>query len=796
MPRMNLHRAAALVGLYLLLQAPTGHARQAPEIVMRPGASATRAGTWRVLTDATAAGDVAVHQPNAGAAKVGTASSSPANYFEVSFDAQAGTPYHLWIRARAEGNHWANDSVFVQFSGSVSSSGSAIYRIGSSSAAVVNLEDCGGCGVSGWGWQDNGYGAGVAGPDIRFGSTGRQTLRVQQREDGVIIDQIVLSPSRYLDASPGSLKNDTTIVPLDATEPPAVTLVRGPYLQQPSASAMTVVWGTRESGAAEVTFRPSGGSDTTVAATSRRVTAAASGLGFDYIHHEARLTGLAAGTTYTYVPSVGGTEVIGASTFRTAPATGSGVVTFIAFGDSGTGSVQQRQLAQRMSADTFDLALHAGDIVYGAANGTGDASYRTYDDWFFDVYANWLRSRPFVPTEGNHDSRPSNNNGRAYLDLFSLPRNGASGGFPEHAERYYSFDYGPVHFIVLDTEFAFQDVTRRAEQLSWADADLSATSQPWKVALFHRSPYSAGGEHGSDAAVRAAFAPFLERHAVQLAISSHEHVYERSVPWSESSSSNAVTYVVAGGGGAPLYPAGTAAWTAFSARRHHYVRARADACTLKLDAIGLDGVRFDGTTISRCSAPPPPEQDAGDVILYASDAAASAGRWVVENDTTAAGGQRIRHPNANAAKLTTALANPANYFDLIFDAEAGVPYRLWIRGKPDSNHYNNDSVFVQFDRSTTAAGTPQFRIGSTGATTVAIEDCGGCGVAGWGWQDNGYGRNMLGPAIHFATSGPQRLRIQTREDGLAIDQVVLSPERYFSRAPGVLKNDTTILIRP
>ena len=54
---------------------------------------------------------------------------------------------------------------------------------------------------------------------------------------------------------------------------------------------------------------------------------------------------------------------------------------------------------------------------------------------------------------------------------------------------------------------------------------------------------------------------------------------------------------------------------------------------------------------------------------------------------------------------------------------------------------------------------------------------------------------MLGPVVYFAQSGTQRLRIQTREDGIGIDQIVLSAVRYIQKAPGVLKNDTTILPR-
>ena len=77
-----------------------------------------------------------------------------------------------------------------------------------------------------------------------------------------------------------------------------------------------------------------------------------------------------------------------------------------------------------------------------------------------------------------------------------------------------------------------------------------------------------------------------------------------------------------------------------------------------------------------------------------------------------------------------------------------------------------------------------------------MEDCSGCGLSGWGWQDNGWGVGVRGPLIYFAGNGVQRLRIQTREDGLSIDLLVLSPDRYLTASPGALKNDNTILIRP
>ena len=93
----------------------------------------------------------------------------------------------------------------------------------------------------------------------------------------------------------------------------------------------------------------------------------------------------------------------------------------------------------------------------------------------------------------------------------------------------------------------------------------------------------------------------------------------------------------------------------------------------------------------------------------------------------------------------------------------------------------------------TSSGAAAYRIGTTAATAYVLEDCSGCNVSGWGWQDNGYGTGVLGPALYFNVTGPQTLRIQTREDGLSIDQIVLSPGKYLSVSPGATKNDTTIV---
>jgi hypothetical protein len=53
----------------------------------------------------------------------------------------------------------------------------------------------------------------------------------------------------------------------------------------------------------------------------------------------------------------------------------------------------------------------------------------------------------------------------------------------------------------------------------------------------------------------------------------------------------------------------------------------------------------------------------------------------------------------------------------------------------------------------------------------------------------------LGGSIYFATTGTHTVRVQVREDGISLDQIVLSPSAYLTTAPGAAKNVTTILTK-
>jgi hypothetical protein len=138
--------------------------------------------------------------------------ASPSHYVDVPFTAQANTPYRLWLRLRALNDSKYNDSIWVQFS-DARANGTTVYRTDTTAGLNVNLAtdpDAGS--LDRWGWQNSAYWLSQP-TTVTFPTTGARTLRIQVREDGVQVDQIVLSPATYLNQPPGSVTNDKTVVP-------------------------------------------------------------------------------------------------------------------------------------------------------------------------------------------------------------------------------------------------------------------------------------------------------------------------------------------------------------------------------------------------------------------------------------------------------------------------------------------------------------------------------------------------------------------------------------------------------
>lgn len=283
---------------------------------------------------------------------------------------------------------------------------------------------------------------------------------------------------------------------------------------------------------------------------------------------------LAPATTYCYDVSDGssGGERLG---FRTAPSPGSGAtVRFIAIGDSGGGGSDQKALRDQMATVPFDFMIHTGDIAYGSGTRTD------FQDKFFAIYADYLKYFPVFPASGNHEYETED--AAPFREAFVLPANGG----PDGLERWYSFNWGDVHFVALDTE------KTGPVQAAWLEADLAANTLPWTIVYGHKPPFSSG-DHGNDAGFRTYFVPIIEKYHVPLVLNGHDHDYERTLP------QNGVTYVVTGGGGRGVRPVGTSAFTAFSDAVIHFTYVTITGDQLALHAIDALGQEFDSLVIRR-----------------------------------------------------------------------------------------------------------------------------------------------------------------------------------------------------
>ena len=206
---------------------------------------------------------------------------------------------------------------------------------------------------------------------------------------------------------------------------------------------------------------------------------------------------------------------------------------FWVVGDSGTGGENQAKVHTAMRKYNqvknleLDMYIHVGDMAY--TSGTdGEFSER-----FFKMYEPTLRNTVCWAAMGNHEGKTSKgeNGIGPYYDAYICPKAAEAGGLPSGKEAYYSFDYGKVHFIVLDSH----DLDRRptGAMAQWLKADLEKTKAEWLIAYFHHPPYTKGS-HDSDKEeqlieMREHIMPLLESGGVDIVFTGHSHIYERSM---------------------------------------------------------------------------------------------------------------------------------------------------------------------------------------------------------------------------------------------------------------------------
>ncbi len=313
-------------------------------------------------------------------------------------------------------------------------------------------------------------------------------------------------------------------------------LSRGPYLQVATDTSIVIRWRTDASVRSRVRYGTTLGDlrDTIDDLLLRT-------------EHIMKLTGLKPGTRYYYsIGSLRDTLQYGPDNyFSTFPVPGTnGSYRIGVFGDCGYLSLNQAgvrdQLIKYLGTNDLNAWILLGDNAYSDGN---DMEYQAR--FFIPFKDHLLKKYPVFPSPGNHDYHDADfsseyaqeTHGTAYFQNFSMPVKGESGGVSSGNPAFYSWDLGNIHFISLDSygmeENKYFLYDTLGPQAQWLKRDLETNrNRGWVIVYMHHPPYSKG-THDSDtddimSGIRMNILPILDRYEVDLVISGHSHVYERS----------------------------------------------------------------------------------------------------------------------------------------------------------------------------------------------------------------------------------------------------------------------------
>jgi hypothetical protein len=314
----------------------------------------------------------------------------------------------------------------------------------------------------------------------------------------------------------------------DKPDPEEIQILRGPYLQSGTTSSMVIKWKTNKPVSSRVLYGTHSDNLNKSIEDSAVV-----------VDHEIRIKGLKEYTKYYYAVGTEDNMLIEDDPtyyfITSAEQDLEEVVHIWAIGDLGTGDrepekVREAYMKFRRDHHT-DVWLMLGDIAYYSGK---DEEFQK--GIFGDTYKYMMRNTVIWPTPGNHDMRSADSQTESgpYYDVFTVPTEGEAGGEPSGTEAYYSFNYGDIHFISMDSEDSPRQVF--GDMAKWLEKDLQMDDHKWKIVFFHHPPYTKG-THNSDMdldsrgrmkEMRENFLPILEAYGVDLVLSGHSHIYERS----------------------------------------------------------------------------------------------------------------------------------------------------------------------------------------------------------------------------------------------------------------------------
>ena len=194
-----------------------------------------------------------------------------------------------------------------------------------------------------------------------------------------------------------------------------------------------------------------------------------------------------------------------------------GDLRFAVIGDFGDAGQPEADVAELVHSWGVELILTTGDNNYpdGEASTIDRNIGQYYSDYIYPYKGNYgpgATKNRFFPTLGNHDWRVESL--QPHYDYFTLPGN----------ERYYDFEWGSVHFFIVDSNLLESD-GRSVDSVQgrWLQETMRTSTTPWKLVVMHHPPYSSSSKYGADEEVQWPFATW----GADAILTGHAHLYER-----------------------------------------------------------------------------------------------------------------------------------------------------------------------------------------------------------------------------------------------------------------------------
>ena len=406
-------------------------------------------------------------------------------------------------------------------------------------------------------------------------ASGGATSTATAKPTNTGVPTTVFTPTKT--TTPGNTPTATQVGNPTATSTPSSTsctttiLTKGPTLIYTGDNTkMRVFW----QWTSNVTFQVQWGTSTSYAQGNAAVKPTNAST-FLYTYD---ISGLTPASKYYYRVVTG--SKCSSGTFYAAPASNATSVKFFSYGDTRTnGSIHNGLAGQVVSAYKADpafqtLNVNVGDWV------SADSSSAWTSEWFATSYTN-LRTQDAniadIGIRGNHE-------GAATFWKQYWPEPFQLGGL------YWSFDYGPVHFVMLD---AYTSYGAGSPQYNWLKADLAATTKTWKIIAIHEPGWSAGGGHADNTTFQNDLQPVLQQYGVAMALSGHNHYYCRAMV-------NGIVELTVGGGGAPQYtPASGQPDIVTYSKSYSFAEFTVSGNTLTAKVISNSGATIDTFTVTK-----------------------------------------------------------------------------------------------------------------------------------------------------------------------------------------------------